>query len=165
VVIEADAPASPKRGAGRLVGCLPLLVGVPLGFAVELLLAEPIIQHAWMYCMDLPWPPAADVADSPRFSLFGSGLLFLALYPISFPVGFWLAWFVPSRRHLLRTIGACLAGLLLLGGVFTTDLVLNVSPPRGEYVHARCPAGRPPWWSDWLPVRTSPSPVDFEDQG
>jgi hypothetical protein len=37
-------------------------------------------------------------------------------------------------------------------------LVLYVSPPRGEYVHARCPAGRPPWWPTWLPLQTELAP-------
>jgi hypothetical protein len=108
--------------------------------------------------------PAFDATDSPRFSyFFGSGLLFLALYLCCFPVGFWLAWRLLGTRHrLVRAIAACLAGLLLLGGVLTTDLVLNVSPPRGLYIHTRCPAGRPPWWPAWLPLRTSPSPVDFK---
>ncbi|MFG2043019.1 hypothetical protein [Dactylosporangium sp. NPDC048998] len=141
------------------------LVGVPLGFAAEIL-AFRIIQDAWTYCMNMPWPPAYDIADSPRFSLVGSGLLFLVLYPCCFPAGFWLAWrFLAARHRRVRAIAACLAGLLLLGGAFTTDLVLNVSPPHGQYIHARCPAGRPPWWPAWLPLRTSASPVDFTDQG
>jgi hypothetical protein len=140
-----------------------LLVGVPLGLAVMFFLADPIIQSTWSYCMDLPWPFAYDVADSPRFSIVESGLLFLALYLSCFPVGFWLAWrFLAARHHRTRAISACLAGLLLLGGALTTDLVLNVSPPRGQYIHARCPAGRPPWWPTWLPLRTSPSPIDFK---
>jgi hypothetical protein len=116
-----------------------------------------------MYGMNLAWVPAVDAADSPRFSLFGSGLLFRAHYLCCFPVGFWLAWrFLGTRHRLVRAIAACLAGLLLLGGAFTTDLVLNVSPPRGLYIQARCPAGRPPWWPAWLPLRTSPSPIDFK---
>jgi hypothetical protein len=165
VVTEADARASQQRSAGCLVGCLPLLVGAPLGFAVALL-ADRIIQSSWSYCMDLPWPAAYDFADSPRFSLVGSGLLVLVLDPCCFPVGFWLAWrFLAARRRRVRAIAGCLAGLLLLGGAFSADLVLNVGPPRGMYIHARCPAGRPPWWPAWLPLRTSESPVDFKDQG
>jgi hypothetical protein len=46
VVTEADTRTPQQRSAGCLVGCLPLLVGVPLGFAVMLFLAEVIIQRS-----------------------------------------------------------------------------------------------------------------------
>lgn len=47
-----------------------------------------IFQHAWTYCLNLDWPPTADLVDSPRFSLLpwlGYGMLR-----------------VPTRRILVR---------------------------------------------------------------
>lgn len=154
-----------RRREGSLVGCLPLLAGLVLGVLV-VETATSVIGTSWAYCMDMPWVPALDIADSPRFSLIGTFPLFMLLDCCCFPAGFWLAWrFLAARRRRLRTIAGCLAGVLLLGGAFTADLMLNVGPKQGMYVHMRCPAGRPPWWPTWMPIDTSRSPIDFKDQG
>jgi hypothetical protein len=160
------AERTPRQDdAGCLGGCLLLIIGPVFGLATMELASE-IIGNAWSYCMDLAWAPAFDITDSPRFSLFETGGLFLALDSCCFPVGFWLAWrFLAARRRWIRAAAGCLAGLLLLCGAFATDLMLNVGPKHGMYIHARCPAGRPPSWPKWLPLRTSKSPVDFKNQG
>ncbi|WP_055588597.1 hypothetical protein [Peterkaempfera griseoplana] len=159
----ADAAEARRRG-GCLVGCLPPLAGLMLGvLTVEA--ATEVIGRSWSYCMDLSWVPAIETADSPRFGLIGTFPLFLLLDCCCFPVGFWLAWrFLPAPRRGVRAVAGCLAGILLLGAAFTADLMLNVGPKQGMYVHARCPGGRPPWWPAWLPLDTSRSPVDFRDQ-
>ncbi|MEZ0096070.1 hypothetical protein ABH925_007277 [Streptacidiphilus sp. EB129] len=107
----------------------------------------------------MAWPAGFDMADSPRFFVF-EGLGWLLLYSLCLPVGFW-----PARRLLrgrgrrLLWLGAwLLASSVLLVGVFSADLMLNVSARDGMYQQARCPQGLPPWWPGWLPARRASNP-------
>ncbi|WP_158692871.1 hypothetical protein [Streptomyces roseochromogenus] len=145
-------------------GCLLPLAGLVLGLLAEAE-AGAFISDTWSYCMNIAWPAAYDIADSPRFYLLTT-LPLIAAYCCAFPLGFLLARrFLPrSRRRLVRVLTASLAGLLVLSAVLVGDLVYNVAPPDGKYLSARCPHGRPPWWPKPLPLRDSPF-ADFEHQG
>ena len=145
-------------------GCLLPVLGVMLGLLAEAG-AGGFISDGWSYCMNMAWPAAYDIADSPRFYLL-TALPLIALYCCAFPLGFLLAWrfLARSRRRLVRVLVGSLAGLLVLSVVLAGDLVYNVAPPDGKYLSARCPHGRPPWWPKPLPLRDSPF-ADFEHQG
>jgi hypothetical protein len=127
-------------------GCLLPVAGVVLGLLAEGE-AGAFISDTWSYCMNIAWPAAYDIADSPRFYLL-TNLPLIAAYCCAFPLGFLLArrFIARSRRRLVRVLTASLAGLLVLSAVLTGDLVYNLAPPDGKYLSARCPHGRPPWW-------------------
>ncbi|WP_152628142.1 hypothetical protein [Streptacidiphilus neutrinimicus] len=113
---------------------------------------------AWTYCYDVPWPEAADLADSPRLFIF-EDLGGLLLYWLCLPAGVLLARrLLRGRGSLLRLGASLLAPSVLLAGVLTTDLMLNVSAWGGMYEQARCQQGLPPWWPGWLPARPAANP-------
>jgi hypothetical protein len=154
---KIDAGDAPATAGGCAVGCAVALAGLVVGFVVGTA-ASNLIGDAWTYCYDVAWPVAYDMADSPRFFIF-EGLGWLLLYSLCLPVGFWLARrLLRGRRWLLRLGAWLLASSVLLAGVFTTDLMLNVSARDGMYQQARCPHGRPPWWPGWLPARGASNP-------
>lgn len=159
---EQEAVARPRSG-GRW-GCLLPVVGVVLGLLAEAKAGD-FISGTWSYCMKMPWPAAYDIADSPRFYLL-TALPLIAAYCFAFPLGFMLArrFLARGRRRRVRLLTGSLAGLLVLSAVLGGDLVYNVAPPHGDYLSARCPHGRPPWWPKPLPLRDSPF-ADFEHQG
>jgi hypothetical protein len=136
------------------------MVGLLAEFA-----AGDFISGGWSYCMNMAWPVAYDMADSPRFYLL-TNLPLITTYCCAFPLGFVLArrFIVPARRGYVRVLTRSVAGLLVLTAVLAGDLVYNVAPPDGKYLSARCPHGRPPWWPTPLPMRGSPY-ADFEHQG
>ena len=152
--LDAPDPRTWHRGCGVRVTLI--LTGVVLGFAAEVH-TQVVIEHAWSYCVGLPWVPAYEEApDSFRFDLFGWPLYLLA-YISSFPLGFFLTGRVAGRlarrrSPSVRVAIGCLIGLLALGTASVGDLVLNVAAPHGYSVSARCPAGHPPWWPGWLPT-------------
>ncbi len=158
--MNADTEARLARAAG----CLLPVAGVALGLLASVE-ADSLISDSWSYCMNMGWPPASDIADSPRFSLL-SDLPLIAVYCWAFPLGFVPArrFLGPSRRRSARELTGILAGVLMLSAVLAGDLEYNLAPPHGDYVSARCPHGRPPWWPKPLPLRDSPF-ADFEHRG
>ncbi|MFD9124191.1 hypothetical protein [Kitasatospora sp. NPDC059571] len=158
-------PLPRERDHSVLIGCLPIAAGVVLGVAATTA-AGAIITDSWAYCTGMSSGEAVQAADSARTALIGTAPLYLAAEVAGFPVGFHIAWrYFGTHALRIRVAAAVAAGLLVLGGAFGADLVMNVGPEGGRYVHALCPDGRPPWWPDWLPLRTSRSPVDFKDRG
>ncbi|MEV6057061.1 hypothetical protein [Streptomyces sp. NPDC052107] len=156
---EEQTPGSRGRW-----GCLLPVAGVVLGL-LAWAEADSFISDSWSYCMNMAWPAAYDIADSPRFYLLFD-LPLIAAYCCAFPLGFLLArrFLVPSRRRFVRALTGILAGLLMLSAVLAGDLAYNAAPPHGDYLSARCPHGRPPWWPKPLPLRDSPF-ADFEHHG
>jgi heme A synthase len=148
--------AEPAR-AGLGAGCLVAVAGLVVGYLVQATAAN-LMADAWTYCYDVDWPFAYDMADSPRLFIF-EGLGWTLLYSLCLPLGFGLARrLLRDRRRLLRPGATALLSAALLTGVFTTDLMLNISARDGMYHQARCPHGTPPWWPGWLPARPGPNP-------
>jgi hypothetical protein len=153
---STDARAAVETG-GCAGGCLVVIAGLIVGLGVEWG-ASSLIASAWMYCYNVAWPVAYDMADSPRFFIF-EGLGYALLYSLCVPAGFWIGRRVFAARGRPLRIGAgLLTAAILLSGVFAGDLMLNISANDGMYRPARCTSGHPPWWPGWLPARPGPNP-------
>ena len=147
-----DVPEGNAWRRSRGIRGVLIIAGVVSGFAIEAR-TQLTIEHAWSSCVGLSWfPTYYEAPDSLRFDLFG-WLLYLVGYLISFPLGFSLAARA-THRHApsVRIVAGCVIGLLALSMVSAGDLVVNVTAPDGYSVSARCSAGHPPWWPDWLPT-------------
>jgi hypothetical protein len=154
--VESGGSAVSGRSAGCVGGCLVVIVGLLVGVAVEGF-AQDVIANSWSYCFNLPWPMAYDEADSPRFYIF-EYLGWALPYCACLPAGVWIAWRVlAARGRGVRVVAGLLAGAVLLSAVLAGDLMLNITARDGISLPARCPAGHPPWWPEWLPARDSPA--------
>ncbi|MFC9329555.1 hypothetical protein [Kitasatospora sp. NPDC057015] len=152
---------SMPQGCG--IGCLVVIVGVIAGFMADASATDTIVDSR-AYCANLAWPVLFDLESyTPRLDGL-DGMPYMLAYFSCVPLGFTLAWWGLRRRALwARTTVGCLAGLLLLGTAIAGDLSLNIASEPGYYTSARCPAGHPPWWPHWLPIRDSGMTPKRED--
>jgi hypothetical protein len=142
--VQEQAEQEPRRD-----GCVPVILGLGLGLVVGFTMQQAvlaILQHAWTYCLNMDWPPTADLVDPPRFGLLpwlGYGML----YSAGLPAGFWAGRrLLHARPRVLQLVVGLLFTALLLGGIAFADLSLHIGLDSAVADSSRCQAGLPPWW-------------------
>jgi len=148
------APSPPRGRAG--VGRLALLLAPVLGFVVQARVLD-LVAGTWADCAGLARQVSQDLTDDPRFNLPGPYDFGYLLLPVAAAL---LALYATRRSPglLAPVLAAAGAALLAALAVAAVDLEHNLTPPRGHYLPAECPDGRPPWLPGFLPARDSGPP-------
>jgi hypothetical protein len=141
---------------GRRVGlgCLGAFLALVLGFAIMMRQNNNILD-TWTYCSNQATEVAVDTSPHSGAEVgIDLSMLRILVYALGFPLGLALGRLVTrGRSRRAAVLAGCLLGAALCATVFVGDFALNNGEAAGFYLPERCPAGRPPWWPGWLPLR------------
>jgi len=142
-------PGRSEVALGAPVGCVFALVGVlvGLGCAVGQNMA---LLNTWSYCEGGTARPIVtdQFPAGGTYVWLGAFILRIVLYGAIFVLGgrAGITLFRP-RTEAGRVAAWVAAGLVLCGMAFAVDFSSCVQMTPGTFIPARCPGGRPSWWS------------------